>query len=168
MTQSIKYTLLFLLMATTTFAQVKKQDKDSKDKKLWESLDKSGSNIIDEEDIFTEEQERMLFDIITGYKKTRGIQFIVVSVADAEKFKSLNLKDVSNPANENIVDNGVLLAISKDLHKMRIQNGNRVKAKLSDAETRLIIDAFCVPKFQKDDYYEGTLDGIIEIVRRSK
>jgi uncharacterized membrane protein YgcG len=165
-TKNIQYTLIFLLVLTTAFAQQKKVDKDVQDKKLWESLNKPKSTIIDEEDVFTDDEERMLQDIMAGYKKMRGIEFVIVSVADAEKFKSLNLKDVY--LSENIESNGVMLAISKDKHRMRIQNGSNIKAKLSDAETRLIIDAFCVPKFQKDDYYQGALDGMIEIVNRSK
>jgi len=168
----IQHTILFisslLISLNSGFAQEKKQDKNSADEVVWKSLNKSASNIIDDEDIFTPEQELKLLEVINNYKKNRGIEFVIISISDLEKFKALGLSDVHKWENESAKATGVMLAISKGLHRMRIQNGDVVKIKVSDAATRLIIDAFCVPKFQKDDYYQGVLDGMAEIVRRAR
>ena len=164
--QPIKYTLLLLLTLSTAFAQEK--SKDTKDKEAWDKLNKPTPHIIDPEDIFTPDQERFLEDAITDYQKHKGVEFIIISESNADKFKALNLKEQRKWESEKAEDNAVLLAISKDLHRMRIQNGNKIKEKVSDAETRLIIDAFCVPKFKNNDYYQGALDGMTEIINKMK
>ena len=160
--------LLLLFCATTAFSQSTTKDKDAKNKELWESLNKPENYIIDQEDIYTPDQERFLDEIITDYRKRNGVEIVIIAVATAEKFDALTLHDSHRWANATAEDNGILLAISKSLHRMRIQNGNKVKEKISDAETRLIIDAFCIPKFKNNDYYQGTVDGIIEIVKKLK
>lgn len=166
MSKNIKYAfLLFLLAFASAFAQ-EKTNKDAKDKEQWEKLIKPVSHIIDNENIFSSEQMHQLEDIIKNYKKNRGIQFVIITENNADKFGTLTVKEAYKWENEKAENNGILLAISKNLHRMRIQNGDKVKERLSDAETRLIIDAFCVPKFKNNDYYQGTIDGMAEIIRR--
>jgi uncharacterized protein len=158
-------TLLLILTFSAAFGQVKVKDKN-KEQKIWDSLNKPTTLIRDIEDIYTPDQERFLLEIIEDYKKRNGIEIIIVSEANAAKFDALTLKGAYDWPSAVAEGNGILLSISKALHRMRIQNGDNIKGKLTDAETRLIIDAFCIPKFKNNDYYQGTLDGIIEIVKQ--
>jgi len=168
MPRHIRYTcLLFLLAFATAFAQ-KKTEKDAKDKEQWEKLIKPVPHILDNENIFSSEQVHQLEDIINNYKKNKGVEFIIITESTADKFGTLTVKEAYKWENEKAENKGILLAISKNLHRMRIQNGGKIKERLSDAETRLIIDAFCIPKFKNNDYYQGSVDGMAEIIRKLK
>ena len=65
-------------------------------------------------------------------------------------------------------DNGILIVISTDLRRIRIQNGYGIEAVISDAETKHIMDNFFIPRFREGKYFEGTLEGTIAIINRLK
>jgi uncharacterized protein len=65
-------------------------------------------------------------------------------------------------------NNGILIAISPDLRRMRIHNGYGIENVLTDAKTRYIIDNSFIPKFKEGKYFEGTRDGIIAIIQELK
>ena len=65
-------------------------------------------------------------------------------------------------------NNGILIVISPDLRRMRIQNGHGIENILSDAETKFIVDNSFIPKFKEGKYFEGTRDGIIAIINKLK
>jgi uncharacterized protein len=60
-------------------------------------------------------------------------------------------------------DNGILIAVSKSLRKMRINNGYGIERFLSDQETAEIVNRHCIPNFKTDDFFKGTTAGIEEI-----
>ena len=60
-------------------------------------------------------------------------------------------------------DNGILIAVSKSLRKMRINNGYGIERFLSDQETAEIVNRQCIPNFKIDDFFKGTTAGIEEI-----
>ena len=65
-------------------------------------------------------------------------------------------------------NNGILIAVSRDLKKIRIQNGYGIESFLSDAETKYIIDNFFIPRFKEQKYFDGTRNGIIAIMNKLK
>jgi uncharacterized protein len=62
-------------------------------------------------------------------------------------------------------NNGVTIALCKELRKIRIQNGDGITPKLSDAATKVIIDKIIFPEFIKGDYYNGIKKGLLEITK---
>lgn len=60
-------------------------------------------------------------------------------------------------------DNGILIAISKSLRKMRINNGYGIERILSDQETAEIIQSVIIPHFKLGNFFEGTSKGIEQI-----
>jgi uncharacterized protein len=65
-------------------------------------------------------------------------------------------------------NNGVVLLIAKDDHKLNISPGYGLEAALPDVTCKQIIDYTIVPKFKGDDYYRGIEEGtdaIIQAVR---
>ena len=63
-------------------------------------------------------------------------------------------------------NNGIIIAIAPYMRRVRINNGLGIEKKLSDAETKNIIDSIITPNFKKGDYFEGTRQGLIAIMNK--
>ncbi|MEP7238851.1 MAG: TPM domain-containing protein, partial [Ferruginibacter sp.] len=65
-------------------------------------------------------------------------------------------------------NNGVVLLIAKDDHKLNISPGYGLEKALSDVTCKQIIDYTIVPKFKGDDYYRGIDEGTDAIIEASR
>ena len=63
-------------------------------------------------------------------------------------------------------NNGILIGISTAKRKIRISNGSGIVDKLSDKETKAIIDDIIIPAFKRGNYFEGLLNAIEEIIKK--
>ena len=61
-------------------------------------------------------------------------------------------------------NNGVVLLIAKNDHKLDISVGYGLEGALPDATALSIIEDIIVPRFKGDDYYRGVSDGVDAIV----
>src|SRR6516162_693096 len=62
------------------------------------------------------------------------------------------------------IDDGALLLIAKNDHKLRIEVGYGLEGGLTDLTARRIIDEVIVPKFRAGDFAGGISDGVARIV----
>jgi uncharacterized protein len=62
--------------------------------------------------------------------------------------------------------NGILIGISTAKRKIRIDNGSGIVDKLSDQETKAIIDNIIIPLFKKGDYFDGVKNAIEAITEK--
>ena len=60
-------------------------------------------------------------------------------------------------------DNGVLITVALNDHKMRIEGGYGLEGVLTDAQAKLIILRKMTPKFKENDYTGGLLDAVNDI-----
>jgi uncharacterized protein len=65
-------------------------------------------------------------------------------------------------------NNGVVLLIAKDDHKLNISPGYGLEAALPDVTCKQIIDYTIVPNFKGDDYYRGIEEGTDAIMQAVK
>jgi len=65
-------------------------------------------------------------------------------------------------------NNGVVLLIAKDDHRLNITTGYGVEGALPDITCKEIIDGIIVPKFKGDDYYHGIDEGTTAIMQAVK
>ena len=65
-------------------------------------------------------------------------------------------------------NNGVVLLIAKDDHRLNITTGYGVEGPLPDVTCKEIIDGIIVPKFKGDDYYHGIDEGTTAIMQAVK
>jgi uncharacterized protein len=63
-------------------------------------------------------------------------------------------------------DNGVLLLVAIDDHKLRIEVGYGLEGTITDLEAGNIINDVIVPKFKQNDYNTGIYDGVVAIVNQ--
>lgn len=119
---------------------------------------------------FTKAQADTLSQIIQQHQKATGNQIAIVTFTslpiDAQDFDAFT-KALANKwgVAQKEKNNGVTIALCKELRKIRIQNGDGITVKLSDANTKAIIDNVIFPEFIKGDYYNGIKKGLLQIIQ---
>jgi uncharacterized protein len=63
------------------------------------------------------------------------------------------------------IDDGALLVVAKDDHKLRIEVGYGLEGALPDVTARRIIDEIIVPRFKSGDFAGGISAGVDRIIR---
>jgi uncharacterized protein len=63
------------------------------------------------------------------------------------------------------IDDGALLVVAKDDHKLRIEVGYGLEGALTDVTSRRIIDEIIVPRFKTGDFTGGISAGVDRIIR---
>jgi len=63
------------------------------------------------------------------------------------------------------VDDGVLVVVAKDDHRVRIEPGYGLEGAIPDAIANRVIQEYLVPKFRAGDYGGGLIDGTAALVK---
>lgn len=127
----------------------------------------------DFENILTAEQVVYLDSLIGNFENETSVEIAVVtldtSVVDKTGFEAF-VKNLSNEwaVGKKSLHNGIVIGISAGLKKIRIQNGYGIEPKLSDKETKRIIDEIMIPEFRKAGYFEGIEKTILAIISKLK
>jgi uncharacterized protein len=88
----------------------------------------------------------------------------MVSSLDGEDIFDYSLKVARQwGVGEKDKDNGVLMVVSKNDHRIWIQVGSGLEGDLTDAESGRIIQNVITPEFKKGDFYAGISGGITSI-----
>lgn len=125
----------------------------------------------DYERIFTIEQIDTLNSIISKFEDETMNEIAVVTIdsnwTTTEKFDSLILA-IHNywGVGKKNKNNGIVVGLSAGLRRIRISNGYGIEAKLSDGDTKKIIDEIIVPYFRKGNYFEGVRQGLLAIMQK--
>lgn len=121
--------------------------------------------VTDFEHIFTSKQIKRITNRIQEIKSSTGNEIALVSLdsthCNAQNFDGyvLHLANHWGVGAENL-NNGVLIGISKQFRKIRICNGLAIETILSNDQTKEIIDKNFIPKFKKDNYFRGIMNGL--------
>src|SRR6516164_8060925 len=62
------------------------------------------------------------------------------------------------------IDDGALLVVAKNDHKLRIEVGYGLEGALTDVTARRIIDEMIVPRFKRGDFDVGIAEGITHMI----
>ena len=140
---------------------------------FWDNLPKPLNWTNDYENIFSDDEEAKLNQIIADYEKETTVEIAIVTIdtfkVSKEKFEDLTLHIARTwGVGKKEKSNGILIAISKGYRQIRIQNGDGITLVLSDDETAKIIRNQIIPYFKKEEYFEGTQAGLFEIIRLLK
>lgn len=127
----------------------------------------------DYEHIFTLREIEIFDSIISDFefKTTNEIVIVTVdsSMTTIDKFDSLFLS-IHNAwgVGKKDKDNGIVFGFSAGLRKIRINKGDGIAVKLSDKETKEIIDDIIIPEFKAGNYFEGTRKGLLAIMEKTR
>jgi uncharacterized protein len=125
----------------------------------------------DYEQLFTKGQVDSLNSLISHFEAETSNEIAVVTIdrrwTTEDKFDSL-VTDIGNywGVGKKGKNNGIVLGISAGLRKIRISNGYGIEAKLSDNETKEIIDGTIIPYFKEGKFYEGVSRGLAKIMQQ--
>jgi uncharacterized protein len=126
--------------------------------------------VVDQANIMTPESRSELETKLKDLEDKSGIQLVVATV------KSLQGSDIETYANELFrawklgqaqKNNGVLLLIAPNEHRVRIEVGYGLEGTLTDALSSVIISSAIVPRFKTGDFSGGIsrgVDGIISVL----
>ena len=126
--------------------------------------------VVDQANIMTPESRSEIEGKLKDLEDKSSIQLVVATV------KSLQGGDVETYANELFrawklgqaqKNNGVLLLIAPNEHKVRIEVGYGLEGTLTDALSSVIISSAIVPRFKTGDFSGGIgrgVDGIISVL----
>lgn len=125
----------------------------------------------DFEQIFTSDQIVELDSIISRFEKETKNEIAIITIDSSsttkEEFDKLILT-ISNSwgIGKKSLNNGITIGISTGLRKIRICNGYGIEVKLTDAETKKIVDDIILPEFKKGNYFTGTKKGLLTIMQK--
>lgn len=123
--------------------------------------------IVDEADILSSTDEADLAKILLDYETKTGNQLAVLTV------RSLEGRDVAEFAyqvasswqiGQKDYDNGALLLVAMQEHKIRIEVGRSLEPMLTDLQSKLIIDQKIAPAFKQGDYPAGIKNGVESMI----
>ncbi len=109
------------------------------------------------------QQIQTLESSLAAFEAKKGAQLAVLIVPTTqpeaiEQF-SIRVVDAWKLGRKN-VDDGALLLIAKNDHKLRIEVGYGLEGALNDATANRIIDEIIVPRFRSGDFYAGIQSGL--------
>jgi len=175
--------LAFCLLSVTAITSVKAQNpKDQAridlgtDKvqafrqQLRDSLPKPQGYVNDYENIYSDREEAVLDSLIRAFENKTTIQIVVITfdttMTTRDSLDALT-SYIGNAwgVGQKGKNNGVAIGISRGYRRITIRNGNGIVKILTNEETKQIIDTAFIPGFRASRYFEGTYNGLLELMR---
>jgi uncharacterized protein len=123
--------------------------------------------VVDEAGLLDAATTRTLINLLAQHEQDTSNQVVVVTLKTLQgdsiedygyqlgRFWGIGQKDKNN---------GVLLIVAPNEHKVRIEVGYGLEGVLTDAYSSVIIQEDILPQFKKGNYAQGILDGVQKIL----
>jgi uncharacterized protein len=124
--------------------------------------------VVDDAGILSPDAQSKLTALLAEHEQQTGNQVVVVTL------KSLQGYDIQQYGyqlgrawgiGQKGKNNGVLLIVSQNPHKVGIETGYGMEGDLTDAQSKLIIENTILPYFKKGDYDSGVLAGTVQMLQ---
>ena len=135
-----------------------------------DSIPKPHGYVNDYENIYTDREEAVLDSLIRAFENKTTIQIVVITfdttMTTRDSLDALTLY-IGNAwgVGQKGKNNGVAIGISRGYRRITIRNGNGIEQILTNEETKQIIDTAFIPDFRASRYFEGTYNGLLELMR---
>lgn len=169
--KKIYITLLLFCVSLAGFSQYESEPELYRFKKCASDTPKAMGYVNDFENLFTEEQRKILDSIIVLNERNTTVEIALVTfdtnMICLEDFNYFTLKIMNSwGVGKRETNNGIFIAISVGLQTIRIHNGVGVQGAITDEETTAIIEQVFFPYFQEGYYFEGTVEGIWSLINQ--
>jgi uncharacterized protein len=145
----------FVFIASFSFAQKAMPE-------LWGQRVHDEAHILKPETIDSLEKELKVHEDSTSNQ----IAILIVQSLDGDVLEDYSIRVVEKwKLGKSDKDNGVLLLVAVDDHKMRIEVGHGLEGVLTDAQSSRIIRDDLAPLFRRGDYDAGIRAGISAIIK---
>lgn len=153
--------MLGLLVTVQASCQQRKKD----------SIPQPIGYVSDFENVFTVYQRNYLDAMIGTYEKKTTVQIALVtidtSMVSKNGFDNYVLKIAKTwGVGQKEKNNGVTIGISKKYRVMRIEVGYGLESILPANDRKRIMDTTFIPSFKKEQYFEGTVNGLKAIMKK--
>lgn len=125
--------------------------------------------VYDYERILSNEEKKILSEIIISYKKNTKREILVITTHSIGNFS--NIQEYANNigsiySNEIKNEYIVTIAISKNLKKMAIATSPKARNVLTDKACKEIIEKVMIPEVKKGDFYNSIQQGLNELIKK--
>ncbi len=115
----------------------------------------------------TQAQQQSLDQTLAAFEQKKGSQIAVLLVPTTkpETIEQYSIRVVDQwKLGRKSVDDGALLLVAKNDHRVRIEVGYGLEGVLPDAIANRIIDEIIVPRFKHGDFYGGIQAGVAKMI----
>ena len=138
-------------------------------------IPKLAARVTDLTGTLTAEQQTALEQKLAAFEAAKGSQIavLIVPTTKPEEIEQYSIRVAEQwklgrgVVNGARVDDGALLIIAKDDHRLRIEVGQGLEGALTDATSNRIISETITPAFREGNFYggiEGGLDQMIKVI----
>ena len=117
--------------------------------------------VNDYDDILSLSQEVTLKTYAKELEKQNNIGIVIVTVPSISSYT--DIYDYSLDLAKQTTFGCIVIVVCKNMRALQIQNCDAIVSKLTDEETKSIIDHYIIPEFKKGNYFTGLENGILEI-----
>jgi uncharacterized protein len=136
-------------------------------------IPKLAARVTDLTGTLTAEQQNALEQKLAAFEAAKGSQVAVLIVPSTkpEEIEQYSIRVVDQwklgrgAVNGKRIDDGALLLIAKDDHRMRIEAGYGLEGVLTDAMSNRIITETIAPAFRQGNYYGGIDSGLDQMMK---
>jgi uncharacterized protein len=134
-------------------------------------IPKLTSRITDLTGTLTAEQQNALEQKLAAFEAAKGAQLavLIVPTTRPEEIEQYSIRVVEQwKLGRKNVDDGALLIVAKNDHRVRIEVGQGLEGVLTDAMSNRIIDETITPDFRRGDFYAGIdagLDNMMKLIQ---
>lgn len=136
-------------------------------------IPKLTARVTDLTGTLTAEQQTALEQKLAAFEAAKGSQVavLVVPTTRPEEIEQYSIRVVDQwklgrgEVNGKRVDDGALLVIAKDDHRMRIEVGQGLEGALTDATSNRIISETITPQFREGNFYGGIDSGLDQMIK---
>lgn len=127
--------------------------------------------VLDLEFLFAPEEKASLDSLLKNYEEETGDEIVILTISGEWKSQEAFDNYITKLHNQlgvgkKELNNGILIGISSSNRTLRISNGYGIEARLSDAESKAIIEQYFIPAFKKQAFFEGTKNGVLAILNQ--
>ena len=121
--------------------------------------------VNDLEGIFSKEEKHALDSLLASYEYQSAVDIAILTI-DSTMVSASNFDAFAQhiadkwKLGKQTEDRGMLIAICRDHHRIRICNTENVRLLMTDEQTKMFIEQGFIPDFKIDDYYSGILVGL--------
>jgi len=137
------------------------------------AIPKLSARVTDLTGTLTAEQQSALEQKLAAFEAAKGAQLavLIVPTTKPEEIEQYSIRVVDQwklgrgTVNGKRVDDGALLIIAKDDHRIRIEVGYGLEGVLTDAMSNRIISETITPAFREGNFYGGIDGGLDQMMR---
>jgi len=137
------------------------------------AIPKLSARVTDLTGTLTAEQQSALEQKLAAFEAAKGAQLavLIVPTTKPEEIEQYSIRVVDQwklgrgTVNGKRVDDGALLIIAKDDHRIRIEVGYGLEGVLTDAMSNRIISETITPAFREGNFYGGIDGGLDQMMK---